>query len=642
MTIHAKPLYKFLAAFGLIATLAACGSGGDDNKDFTPAPFTIPAVTDAAVSTEVISSPVPLTDFNQDVDISITNGSYSVAGGPYTKDKGTISSGKSVTVKVITSASTNTSVEAVLTVGGVSNSFKVTTLLNVIPKLSSFTPATGVVPKSENTSNEITVQDIDKAVDITVVGGKYAIGSGEFTDAKGTVSKGQTVKLRGVAASTTDTSSKVSVTIGIEGKGAVTREYAIATLKDTVAPNAQILFPPPVSMTEGNTILVRGSASDDYNTVASVKVNGVAVTPKAAGDFSTWQVTVPLTASTDNDLIVTTEDSAGNKSSTQSQPAAKVMVRQGDRNNAFPDDDVKSSYQQGLVIDKFNGRNRLLVAQSTPDRIVAVDLATGKRSVFADSVYTQCTPVLEPGTQRLYGCRGFKLIYVDLADASKHDAVTFSFGNVAALALDSSLSVPKIFGVDQLENVFFSHNVSSSTYSVLSDAATLVPNADNPFMRAQGIAYDKQNSRYLVANGGPVKDMAQHAILTVDKISGARTILSSNTVGEGDPFSGLLPAPSTNYNSLASIAIDEKNNRAIVGEAVFGKLFFVDLVSGKRKLFSDSSSADSVNPINYILNVTLDESGNYIFVSDFYQNGIYAVDLVTGQRVIFSRSASGD
>lgn len=633
MTIHtaSKHLFKLLAALGLIAALAACGGGGSDNKDSTPDAFSFTAVTNSEVNTEVSSAPVSVVGINQSVTVSITGGTYSIAGGAFTNAAGTVSNGQSIIVKVTSSSATNTPVEAVLTVGGVTGNFKVTTKPDVTPDAFSFTAATAVAPNSVSTSSAITVAGIDIAVPISIAGGEYSINDSAFTSTAGTVSKTQTVKVRATASASTSTTTNVVLTVS--DKNAT---YAITTLADTVAPTAQILFPPPVSMTEGNTILVRGTASDDYNVVTSVKVNNVEVTPKAGGDYSTWQISVPLTATIDNSIVVTTEDSAGNKSSTQSQPVAQVMVRQGDYKNAFPDSEVVLDNPQGLVIDTLDGKNRLLLSVDSQS-IGSIDLASGKRSVFTSSARSAVLAI-EPVTKRLYGMDRSKLFYLDLADATKHDATTFgNYNYIRSFAVDDGPLVPRILALTNDANVL-AHDVSSNNYSIFSDANLAIPNTENPIWDGNAIAYDRKNSRYLIADGGQDIDVSKHAILAVDRITGARTILSSNTKGAGDLFTALLP--NNNINGLLTMAVDGKNNRAIVGEFLTGKFFFVDLDTGDRKLFSDSSQVDAINPLRYVTSIAIEASGNYIFVADYFKRGVYAVDFVTGQRVIFSKSAS--
>lgn len=636
MTIHTKPLYRFLTALGLIATLAACGSGGDDdNKDSTPDSFTIAPITDAAVNTEVTSSSVTLAGFNQDVSISITGGSYSIAGGAFITTAGTVSSGKSIAVKVTTSTATNTAVEAVLTVGGVTGNFKVTTKPDVTPNAFSFTAATGAVPKSVNTSTAITVVGIDIAVPISIIGGEYSVNDAAFTSTAGTVAKNQTVKVRGTAAATTTTSSNVELSIG-----GVKAAYAITTLADTVAPTAQILFPPPVSMTEGNTILVRGSASDDYNTITSVKVNGVAAT--TTDGFKNWQALVPLadaiapaTKPTENTIKVVAEDSAGNKS----DDAAHVSIRQDYIYASFPESSGSgnsiSGYPGIMVLDKSNGNNRLLLSNQN-NRIVSIDLNTSKRTLFTDmSLKPGCLLAgiaINASNNHLYASCYDKEIYeFDLLDSSElkmHSSPLYK--GVFGMLWDVVNGVTTLTTISYDDGAIITADQSVANQTVLSDAAKSIPNALNPINHSQlGIAYDKKRNRYLVS------DISQQTIFAVDALSGERTIFSNNLIGTGEHYG---PVDSADGEAgLAGVAIDDVNQRVIVTDALSGNLFAVDLITFNRTVISSNTSD---NPFNKLLQnyfITIVDPNGYAFLTDYKTHGIYAIDLVTGHRVVFSK-----
>lgn len=60
--------------------------------------------------------------------ISITGGEYQIDSGNWRSDTRTIRNGDSVTVRLTASASPSTKTSAILTIGGVSDSFDVTTV----------------------------------------------------------------------------------------------------------------------------------------------------------------------------------------------------------------------------------------------------------------------------------------------------------------------------------------------------------------------------------------------------------------------------------------------------------------------------------------------------------------------------------
>ncbi len=95
--------------------------------DTTPDQFTFTDQTGAALNTVVTSNTITVTGINAAASISIADGTYSVNGGAYTSASGTVTNGAMVTVHVTSSASYSTTVNATLTIGGVSDTFSVTT-----------------------------------------------------------------------------------------------------------------------------------------------------------------------------------------------------------------------------------------------------------------------------------------------------------------------------------------------------------------------------------------------------------------------------------------------------------------------------------------------------------------------------------
>jgi hypothetical protein len=101
-------------------------------SDTTPNAFDLGGpVSDAELSTLTFSSTITVSGINAATPISISgSGSpvYSVNGGSFTATSGTVLNGNEVQVRVTSSASNNTSVTATLNIGGVTDTFTVTTI----------------------------------------------------------------------------------------------------------------------------------------------------------------------------------------------------------------------------------------------------------------------------------------------------------------------------------------------------------------------------------------------------------------------------------------------------------------------------------------------------------------------------------
>jgi hypothetical protein len=529
---------------------------------------------------------------------------------------------------VVSSTATSkavTSSSAVISSTAATSSAASSTAPDTTPNTFSFVAVTDVLPNSINTSAVITVAGINVAVPISITGGTYAIGAGAFTNVAGTISVGQTVTVKTTAAATPVTAVDAVLTIG-----GVSATYKITTVADTLAPTAKILFPPIVSMTEGNTILVRGTASALYS-IKSVKVNGVTAT--TTDNFANWQAlvslkdtTVPVMATTENTLTVVTESNAGNIA----MDAAHVAIRQAPLNGtSFPD--VANGFFAiwGLAMDRSDQRNRLLVTHEASN-IVSVDLTTGKRSIFAATpcrflgivtnstnkhVYTSCSDSVNG-----------RIVDFDLANPSLFQIYTNALLNFAAsLVLDIDSNIVKLVSINDADGAVILTNQALSDFTVLSDSKKNIPDAVNHIDKSWGIALDKARNRYLIS------DYSQQAIFSVNATTGVRSVFSNNLIGSGEPF-GIVGS-----QYLAGIAIDELNQRAIVTEALSGKLFAIDLVTGDRSLISSSSVPNSFNSLDDAYGIVIEDPKGYAFVAERSFSGILAIDLVTGHRVVFSK-----
>lgn len=113
-------------------------------------------VTGAALSTPVESNTITLSNLVGTPAITVTGGQYSKNGAAYTGSAGTVTSGDTVKVRLTSSASYSTMVQATLTIGGVPRVFSVTTMDNPTPTPTP-TP-TPVIPTPVATQR-ITISD---------------------------------------------------------------------------------------------------------------------------------------------------------------------------------------------------------------------------------------------------------------------------------------------------------------------------------------------------------------------------------------------------------------------------------------------------------------------------------------------------
>lgn len=105
---------------------------------------------------------------------------------------------------------------------------------DTMPNAFAFTAQTDAARSSVVTSNAVTVSGIDAPAPISVTGGEYQIGSGSWTTANGTVTNGQSVRVRLTSSSSYNTVATATLTVG-----GVSDAFSVTTLAEPV------VTPPP-------------------------------------------------------------------------------------------------------------------------------------------------------------------------------------------------------------------------------------------------------------------------------------------------------------------------------------------------------------------------------------------------------------
>ncbi len=148
----------------LLGTTAGATSRIDDLRvsniqrtwtDAAPEPFAFTDQTDVALNTEVTSNAVTVDGIDTPAAISVSGGSYAINGGSYTSASGTVIYGDTVTLRQTSSGSHSTTTDATLTIGGVSDTFSVTTLPASGPTITVTSPNGGEIWVT-GTSQDIT------------------------------------------------------------------------------------------------------------------------------------------------------------------------------------------------------------------------------------------------------------------------------------------------------------------------------------------------------------------------------------------------------------------------------------------------------------------------------------------------------
>ena len=222
--------------------------------DTSPNAFTFVDQTGVALSTVTESAAITVAGINSPAAISIVDGEYNINGGVFVSVSGTVSNGDVVKVRLISSASNSTAASTTLTIGGVSDTFTVTTAAagDTTPDAFSFIDQTNVPLSTLVESNTITVSGINAPTNLSISGGEYSKNAGAWASANTTVVNGDTIKVRRTSSATPGTTGNVVVLIGGVGD-----TFSVTTLAAPTAPVVITVTPNDttslITLTSGGT-----------------------------------------------------------------------------------------------------------------------------------------------------------------------------------------------------------------------------------------------------------------------------------------------------------------------------------------------------------------------------------------------------
>ena len=98
-------------------------------KDLSPNPFTLQPQANVPIAVEIYSQAIIVTGINTATAIQLDGGEYAIDGGDFTSEPGRVMNGQQVVLKLISSAAYQDTRLGVLTIGDVSSTFEVTTVL---------------------------------------------------------------------------------------------------------------------------------------------------------------------------------------------------------------------------------------------------------------------------------------------------------------------------------------------------------------------------------------------------------------------------------------------------------------------------------------------------------------------------------
>lgn len=187
--------------------------------------------------------------------------------------------------------------------------------------------------------------------------------------------------------------------------------------------NVQVYFPPPVSTTGDDTVLVRGKVENTTD-VARLQINGIDV--DSDDGLATWTVAVPLVSGT-NTLQLTAEDNEGNQESLTELTVTRNIALVAPKKS---------------VLDYDN--NRLLVLDYAQNNLVAVDLDSGDRSALSPVSISAANLIEQPRDLIL--------------DAPGQRAIVYQFGDKPFIGVDLTSGAQTEIEPHGLDDIILTEN----------------------------------------------------------------------------------------------------------------------------------------------------------------------------------------
>lgn len=237
--------------------------------DAAPDAFTFPAATGVATGTVSTATAQTISGISAAAVVTVTNGEWSKNGGAWTTADGSVVNGDTVNVRQTAALTENTSVVTVLTVGGVSGYYSVTTdLFDTTPNAFTFGSQTGINPSTLTQSGQVGIYGISGGAAVTVAGGEWKKNDEDWTTDAGYVNEGDLVQVRGYASGSFSTTVTVTLTVGgVAGTlQIITRGYSASPTTFTFTDQTGV---PLSSVITSNTITIAGA-----ETALAVSITG--------------------------------------------------------------------------------------------------------------------------------------------------------------------------------------------------------------------------------------------------------------------------------------------------------------------------------------------------------------------------------
>ncbi len=574
--------------------------------DTTPDPFALTDQTDAATNTMIISNSITVNGIVAATTIMISGGEYEINGsGIWSSASGTANNSDTIRVRLMSSSRYSTTTNAVLMIGGVSDTFGVTTMPpDTTPEPFIFSEQTNAAINTVIISNSVTVTGINSPAPLTISGGEYEVNdSGTWTSMAGTVVNGNVVRVRQMSAPTYGTRTDTILTIGW-----VSSTFGVVTSSDISAALTTNLVNPQPAGSLVSFIATGSGGTGHYEYKFRLRTAGTWATVQDYSTSNTWSW--DTTGYQSGEYMVGVQ--VRNMGDLTAYPAetsitynlyniGDIYTIAGGVGDGGPATTARLAHPSSAAKDAVGN---IYIADSSGNRIRKIDAATGVISTIAGN-----------------GSAGY------------------SGDNGAASS--AALSYPVGVALDSAGNIYFSDGNNERVRKISAETGVITTVAGNgtagfsgdngPATSAQinpgGIAVDSFNNMYIA-------DTSNYRIRKVNAQTGIiTTIAGDGTYG----FSGDTgPATTARLSYTESVAVDGSGNVYIADSSnsrirkVNATTGVITTVAGNGTFgYSGDNGAAVSAALYYPSGISADSGGN-VYIADTTNHRVRKVDAVSG------------
>jgi len=499
-------------------------------QDTQPNPFTFTDQGDATFDTEYTSNAITVADINDTASIAIDAGAFSINGGEYVTSADGVNNGDTVTVRLTSASTANTPVSAELNIGGVTDTFTVTTLED-----STAPTASIAFPPPFSKTENISVMVRGEAEDDLSAISNVQIFVNE-TDSGVTVDTTNNYATWSVQLPLLEGDNNIEVVV-TDAAGNVSSDAAAVYVSreafETPFPDASVSYGSIFSLAyDSKNRRIFTSEANNKDIISTELNTGIrSVVPGLEMPEGLTPVGLELDEEGDALYVAFTDAS--------SQTAiVSYDIRDWTLINSLTFDESVSGWVSGLALDRNAENPRLYFTSTTTDFIGFTDLALSDYTVLSSNTVPNSDNALNVPYELLL-TPGNRLFVTNRTESAA------------------------IYEVDTLTG-------ARSSFSTNADA---VEELSNWWLGLNGMAYDYTpgKNRLLWVIEGQVQMAA------VDLTSGTRTVLSAE-----DPLNPLINPRSIETHPDIGYAL------VILSFSERQSIYAIDLVSGQRVIISKS------------------------------------------------------